>query len=75
VKNQVSVQFGKVLNGNYKVQLVNLAGQVIYQRVHRMNNTNSILFDIPGTPAGIYYLRASNTQGNETFTSKLTVQH
>jgi hypothetical protein len=75
VKNQVSVQFGKILNGNYKVQLVNLTGQVIYQRIHRMNNTNSILFDIPGTPAGIYYLRASNTQGNETFTSKITVQH
>lgn len=75
VKNQVSVQFGKPLNGNYKVQLVNLTGQVVYQRIHNMNNNNSILFDIPGTPAGIYYLRASNTQGNETFTRKLTVQH
>jgi hypothetical protein len=74
-KGQVSVQFGKTLNGNYKVELINLTGQVVYQRMHRMNNTNSILFDIPGTPAGIYYLRARNTGGNETFTSKLTVQH
>jgi hypothetical protein len=69
------VQFDKVLNGNYKVELISLSGQRVYQKFHRMNNTNSILFDIPGTPAGIYYLRASNTQGNETFTSKLTVQH
>lgn len=75
VRGQVSVQFGKTLNGDYKVELVNLTGQVVYQRIHRMNNINSILFDIPGTPAGIYYLRARNTQGNETFTSKLTVQH
>jgi hypothetical protein len=75
VRGQVSMQFGKTLNGNYKVELISLTGQVVYQRMHRMNNTNSILFDIPGTPAGIYYLRASNTQGNETFTSKLTVQH
>jgi hypothetical protein len=74
-KGKVSMQFGKLLNGNYKVELINLTGQVVYQQFHRMNNTNSILFDIPGTPAGIYYLRASNTQGNETFTSKLTVQH
>jgi hypothetical protein len=75
VRGQVSVQFGKVLNGNYKVELFSLSGQTVYQKIHRMNNTNSILFDIPGTPAGIYYLRASNTQGNETFSSKLTVQH
>jgi hypothetical protein len=75
VRGQVSVQFGKVLNGNYKVELISLTGQAVYQKVHRMNNTNSILFDIPGTPAGIYYLRASSTGGNETFTSKLTVQH
>ncbi len=75
VKGQVSMQFGKVLNGNYKIELVNLTGQVVYQRMHRMNNTNSIQFDMPGTPAGIYYLRARNTQGNEIYTSKLTVQH
>lgn len=75
VRNQVSIQFGKALNGDYKVELISLTGQVVYQRMHRMNNTNSILFDIPGTPAGIYYLRASNTRDNETFTSKLTVQH
>lgn len=74
VKGQVSMQFGKALTGNYKVQLVNLTGQTIYERIFKMNNTNSILFEIPGTPAGIYYLRASNTQGNETYTSKLTVQ-
>jgi hypothetical protein len=75
VRGQVSVQFGKVLNGNYKVELFSLSGQRVYQQFLRMNNTNSILFDIPGTPAGIYYLRLSNTRGNETFTSKLTVQH
>jgi hypothetical protein len=74
-KGKVSMQFGKLLNGNYKVELISLTGQVVYQQFHRMNNTNSIYFDIPGTPAGIYYLRASNTQGNETFTTKLTVQH
>ena len=75
VKNQVSMQFGKILNGNYKIELINLTGQVVYQRIHRMTNNNSIIFDLPGTPAGIYYLRARNTQGNEIFTSKVTVQH
>lgn len=74
VKGQVSVQFGKVLNGNYKVELFSISGQTVYQKVHRMNNTNSILFEIPATPPGIYYLRASNTEGNESFTSKITVQ-
>lgn len=74
VRRQVSMQFGKTLNGNYKIELFNLTGQVVYRRIHRMNNTNSIVFDIPGTPAGIYFLRARNTQDNETFTGKLTVQ-
>jgi hypothetical protein len=75
VRGQVSMQFGKTLNGNYKVELISLTGQTVYSKFHRMNNTNSILFDIPGTPSGLYYVRASNTEGNETFASKLTVQH
>jgi hypothetical protein len=74
VKGQVSVQFGKVLNGNYKVELFSISGQAVYQKVHRMNNTNSILFDIPSTLPGIYYLRASNTEGGDVFSSKITVQ-
>jgi len=72
--NQVSVQFARPLSGSYKVDLVNMAGQTIYSNVFRIRNTNSLLFEVPGAPPGIYYFRATNTAGSDAYTSKLMIQ-
>jgi len=72
--SQVSVQFARPLSGNYKVELINMAGQVVYSNMFRIKNTNSLLFEVPGARPGIYYFRATNTAGDDAYSSKLIIQ-
>lgn len=73
---QLSLQFGQVLKGNYAVEVINLTGQVIYRNTFKLNNTNTLQLTLPSTPpSGLYHVRARGIASGEMYTNKLLVQH
>lgn len=75
VVRNVSLQFDRELKGNYKIELVNLLGQAIYNRTMQLNNQSQIQLQLNNPPAaGIYYVRVKSTETNQMFTNKLVIQ-
>ena len=76
VVRNISLQFDRELKGNYKVEIVNKLGQVVFSRFMQLNNQSNIGLQLTNPPAnGIYYVRVKSTETNQLFTNKLLVQH
>jgi hypothetical protein len=75
VSRQVSMQFDRTMNGNYLVEITNLAGQVIFNRNVRLNNNNNMQFELSNPPnSGIYYLKITDTKTRLSYSSKLLIK-
>lgn len=74
VSKKVSLQFDRILNGNFAVDIVNTTGQVLYQRTVKITSNNYLQLDLPNPSApGIYYLRARDLADGQLFSSKLLI--
>jgi len=75
VSRKVSMQFDRSLNGNYIIELTSLAGQVMYNRNITLNNSSNVQFDLTNPPpAGIYYLKITDTKSKLSYTNKLFIK-
>jgi Secretion system C-terminal sorting domain len=75
VRNKVQLQFENAINGDFKVDIVNIAGQVIFSRDMKLKETSVLSIELPETPApGVYYLRAKDVNSSKTYSGKLIVQ-
>ena len=75
VRRNVSLQFDRELKGNYKVEIINQVGQVVFSRHMHLDNQPTIQLALNNPPAaGIYFVRVKSTETNQLFTNKLVVQ-
>lgn len=75
VQRKVSLQFDRVLNSQFAVDIINAGGQVLLQRIIKANNTSLLQFELtrPLSP-GVYYLRARDMATQQTWLNKLLIQ-
>lgn len=75
VRNKVQLQFDNAVSGDFRVEIVNIAGQVIFNRDIKLKESNILSIDLPETPAaGVYYLRAKDINSAKIYSGKLIVQ-
>jgi hypothetical protein len=75
IARRVSMQFDRALTGNYTVEVTNLAGQVVYNRNLKLNNTNIVQFDLANPPSsGMYYLKITDVRSRLSYSNKLIVK-
>ena len=75
IQRQVSMHFDNNLNGNYKVEVTNQAGQSIYSRNMKIINSNNVQFDLVNTPpSGMYYLKITDTKTRLSYSNKLIIR-
>ena len=75
VQRKVSLQFDKVLNSRFAVDIISASGQLLQQYMVKANNTSLLQFELTNPVApGIYYLRARDLNTNQSYLNKLLVQ-
>ena len=75
VTRRVSMQFDRSLSGNYVIEVTNLSGQRMYNRMIRLNNNNNVQFDMTNPPpSGMYYLKITDTKTNLSYSNKLIIR-
>jgi len=74
-QRSVSLQFDRMMNGQFAVDVVNAGGQVLLQRIIKANNTSQLSLELTNriTP-GVYYLRARDMATQQTWLNKLLIQ-
>lgn len=71
----VSINFDHLLNGDYTVDLVNTAGQVVFNKKVKLANTNLLPLNWLNKPApGIYFTRVTNTGSMEQQIGRVVIQ-
>ena len=74
-RTKVQMQFDEPLRGNFIVDIINLSGQIIYSRNLSLRENSNISFELAAAPpAGVYYLRAKEQNGNKTYSGKLIIR-
>ncbi len=75
VTTAMSIDFDQPLNGDYSVDLLNMAGQVVLNKKLKMVNSNTIPVNWNNKPApGIYFTRITNTKSMEQQIVRVVVQ-
>jgi hypothetical protein len=75
VQRKVSLQFDRLLNSQFAIDIINASGQVLLQRVIKANNTSLLQFELTNPVApGVYYLRARDMATQQTYLNKLLIQ-
>jgi hypothetical protein len=75
VARKVSMQFDRNLNGNYVIEVTNLAGQIMYNRTIKLNNSSNIQFELTNPPpSGMYYLKITDIKSKLSYSNKLIIQ-
>jgi Secretion system C-terminal sorting domain len=75
VINTVRVQFEENQNGQFLLEMINIAGQVIQQKSVTLSSANRVDFDLARHPAkGLYVLRAKDITHNKQYITKVQVQ-
>lgn len=71
----VSITFDHAMNGDYSIDLVNTAGQVVVNKKVKLAGTNSIPVSWTSKPApGIYFTRITNTTTMEQQIIRVVIQ-
>jgi hypothetical protein len=61
--------------GEYRMQLLNLSGQVVFNKTIWIDEEAGVLqLDLPKVAAGNYFLRMTSKKSGKSFTEKITVQ-
>jgi hypothetical protein len=75
VQRKVSLQFDRILNSRFAVDIVNASGQLLLQHLVNVNNNSLIQFELTKSLApGIYYLRAQDLTTRQIYLNKLVIQ-
>jgi hypothetical protein len=74
--NQFTLQFGKVVTGNYDIELTDVMGRVVMQRkINVMAEDQVETFSInPSMARGVYLVKVINTDKKSVLSDKLVVQ-
>ena len=69
------LEFEEVLNGNYTVELINTAGQVVQRSQMSFNGNSQARYDFKtALSTGIYYLQVRDNTNTHQYISKLFIQ-
>ncbi len=72
IVNNLNLEFDRPLSGEFKVELINQGGQVVYSTNTRLTNTPSLQIQIKNPPPpGIYYLKAKQSGSEKIYSGKL----
>jgi len=75
VKSYTMIEFDQVLSGNYIVDLVNTAGQIVQHKEVSLSGSNQIRLDLTSHPAtGIYYLQVKDQNKIHQYISKIVIE-
>jgi hypothetical protein len=75
VKRSITLQFDKVLNSRFAIEVISAGGQLLQQQEVKAHNTPLIQFDLTRpVPPGVYYLRARDLGTHQQYLHKLLVQ-
>ncbi len=75
VKTFTMIEFDQVLSGNYMLDLVNTAGQIVQHKEVTLANSNQIRLDLTSHPAtGIYYLQVKDQNKIHQYISKIVIE-
>jgi len=75
VRNFTMIEFDKVMSGDFVLDLMNTAGQVLEHKTVTLAGTNQIKLDFTSHPStGIYYLHVNDRTNNHQYISKLIIQ-
>ena len=73
--NSLLFQFNSNQTGNFVLELVNTAGQIIQQKAVTLAESSQIRLDFNPQPAnGLYFLRAVDLTHNKSYVSKVFIQ-
>ncbi len=74
--NQFTLQFGKVTTGNYNLELTDVMGRLIMQRIISVQAEDQVetISLQPSMARGIYLIKVIDQQKKETLSQKLVVQ-
>jgi len=74
-KTYTMIEFDQLLSGNYIVDLVNTAGQIVQHKEVSLTGTNQIRLDLTSHPAtGIYYLQVKDQNKIHQYISKIVIE-
>ena len=70
----INIQFVKNYGSDYKIDLINSYGQLIYQKSYSINKATSLNIDWPNKPApGIYFIRVTDLSNHSEQIERLKV--
>ena len=74
-RTKVQMQFDEPIKGNFTIDIINISGQIIHSRNMSLQESTGISFELAtAPPAGVYYLRAKEQNGNKTYSGKLIIR-
>ncbi len=72
VVRNINLEFDRPLSGDFRIELSNQVGQIIYTTQTRMNNNAALQVQVNNPPPpGVYYLRATQAGTNKVYSGKL----
>jgi len=75
VSSYTVLEFDEVLTGDYSIELVNTAGQVVQRNTVSLAGTNLYKLDLNSHPAtGLYFLRVTGKTNSRQYLTKLIIE-
>lgn len=75
VNKNFTIQFNKIANGNYNIELNDANGKIILSRKVIINGLQSETISLPkGVSGGLFLVKISDTKGKNYFSEKIIVQ-
>ncbi|MBS1668898.1 MAG: T9SS type A sorting domain-containing protein [Bacteroidetes bacterium] len=75
VSTYTVLEFDEVLTGDYTIELVNTAGQVVQRNAVSLAGTNQYKLDLNSHPAtGLYFLRVTGKKDSHQYLTKLIIE-
>lgn len=72
VVQNINMEFDRPLTGQYKIELSNQMGQIVYSSSVRLNNSTAFQVQLNNRPpAGIYFLRTHEVATGKVYSGKL----
>lgn len=75
VATSMTLNFERPVSGDYSIELLSAAGQVIYSRKMALTNASSLPVNLSAKPSsGLYFVRLTNTSNNEQQLARLIIR-